>query len=84
MTFYLFYYHVDCPELSEVYSKYETKDSAVKAMVKLAGYSNNKKGELTQFGETTQDYPSMDYLLRKCEVELFLRDHDLYVIFPFN
>ena len=75
----LFYINVDEPKYSEVLGIYSSKESAVDNLLEVANY-REKEGKLTQYMETTDEYPSLEFLREKVMNDMELHDVDIYRI----
>jgi hypothetical protein len=75
----LWYIHTDEPSFSEILGSYLTKDQAVKELLERANY-REKNGQLTQYKEPTDEYPSFQALFDKVMHDMELEDVDIYRI----
>ena len=75
----LWYIHTDEPAFSEILGCYSSKEDAVYALLETANY-REKDGQLTQYKEPTDEYPSFEALFNKVMHESELEDVDIYRI----
>lgn len=80
-VFIIYYINTDEPECSEVLNTYTSRDRAIKKLIEIAGYRNDKNGNLTQYFKPTTDYTSYNEIYTLVDENMELVDEDIYRIY---
>lgn len=78
IMYVLSYINIDEPKHSEVYGIYKNKDNAIRKLLEIAHYREDKYGNLSQCFKKTNKYPSFDDLYNKVFESMELIDHDIF------
>ena len=82
MAYYysVLYFNKDDIKYSEMIGVYDNLDKAIRMLIELANYREDKNGNLTQYMKPTDDYSNMQSLYDYVQKKRYIRDYDKYVI----
>lgn len=82
LVYVLSYLNIDSRGEGHVIGVFSKKEDAVIQLIKSAGFMQDSRGRLTEFGNINTKYRSMDHLIEHVTTNMGLQDFDIFTIDP--